>query len=84
MRSAISRAPKQQMVTRHDLADDAQRSCFLGAPRPHNCKNVKRHHATPLEFAASLDQKRLLLNWFRALPLLQHMGNAGICFCDSP
>ena len=37
--------------------------------RPHSSKNVKQHHATLQEFEARPDQKSLLLDWFRALPL---------------
>ena len=37
--------------------------------RPHSCKNVKQHKATLLEFEARPDQKCLLFEWFRTLPL---------------
>jgi len=37
--------------------------------RPHCSKNLKQHLATLQEFEARLDQKRLLLDWFRTLPL---------------
>lgn len=37
--------------------------------RPHNCKNVKQHLATLHEFKGRPDQKRLLLDWFRTLPV---------------
>jgi len=37
--------------------------------RPHTPKNIKQHQATLDAFEASPDQKRLLLDWFRSLPL---------------
>ena len=37
--------------------------------RPHTSKNVKQHRATLLEFDSRPDQRRLLLDWFRSLPL---------------
>jgi len=37
--------------------------------RPHNRKNVTQHQATLQEFEARPDQKNLLLDWFRTLPL---------------
>jgi Calcineurin-like phosphoesterase len=37
--------------------------------RPHTGKNLKQHQATLAEFEARPDQKRLLLDWFRTLPV---------------
>ena len=37
--------------------------------RPHTGKNIKQHQATLTEFKAKPDQKRLLLDWFRTLPV---------------
>jgi hypothetical protein len=38
--------------------------------RPHTSKNVKQHQETLREFEARPDQKSLLLDWFRTLPLV--------------
>ena len=37
--------------------------------RPHTPKNIKQHQATRDEFEVKPNQKRLLLDWFRTLPV---------------
>ena len=46
--------------------------------RPHTSKNVKQHQATLQEFEARPEQKILLLEWFRTLPLFLELANVRV------